>query len=195
MSKKLTKALVLALCAVLLVAGSIMGTVAYLTAETSVSNTFTYGNVAITMNDAKTDAYGAVTVPNERTTATTENEYKLIPGRTYTKNTKIYVDAASEDCYLFIKIEYTDPNSKITVDVADNWTTLGNGVYYYNTVATANAEVVAVDGFAVNTNAIATDLQAIDDPMTVTAYAVQRDNFDSASAAWTATFGATPTQP
>ena len=44
MSKKLTKTLVLAACAILLVVGTVMGTVAYLTDSEEVTNTFTYGN-------------------------------------------------------------------------------------------------------------------------------------------------------
>ena len=47
------KALLLSLCAVLLVVASVMGTMAYLTSTSAtVTNTFTVGNVGITLDEA-----------------------------------------------------------------------------------------------------------------------------------------------
>ena len=48
--KNLKKALVLLLCAILLVVGSVMGTLAYLTSQDQVTNTFTVGNVEIDLS-------------------------------------------------------------------------------------------------------------------------------------------------
>ena len=45
--KKTKKALLLSLCAVMLVTASVLGTMAYLTSTDEVVNTFTVGNVAI----------------------------------------------------------------------------------------------------------------------------------------------------
>ena len=58
--KTRNKALVLTLCAVLLVVATVMGTLAYLTAETGpVTNTFTVGKVDIELKETKTpDADG-----------------------------------------------------------------------------------------------------------------------------------------
>ncbi|MDY5347494.1 MAG: hypothetical protein SPG37_07790, partial [Eubacteriales bacterium] len=57
--KTKNKALLLTLCAMLLVAASIFGTVAYLTSKTeNVVNTFTVGQVKITLDEAKVDADG-----------------------------------------------------------------------------------------------------------------------------------------
>lgn len=55
--KTRSKALLLSLCAVLLVAASVFGTMAYLTSNDSVVNTFTVGSVSITLDEAdvKTD--------------------------------------------------------------------------------------------------------------------------------------------
>ena len=50
--KTKSKALLLTLCAVLLVAASVMGTMAYLTSTDKVENTFTVGNVKITLDEA-----------------------------------------------------------------------------------------------------------------------------------------------
>ncbi len=56
--KKKTKALMLVLCAVLLVTASVLGTMAYLTSTDQVVNTFTVGKVAITLDEAKVNADG-----------------------------------------------------------------------------------------------------------------------------------------
>ena len=56
--KKKTKALMLVLCAVLLVTASVLGTMAYLTSTEKVVNTFTVGKVAITLDEAKVNADG-----------------------------------------------------------------------------------------------------------------------------------------
>lgn len=57
-AKTKTKALLMSLCAVLLVAASVLGTMAYLTDSKDVKNTFTVGNVAIKLDEAKVDDMG-----------------------------------------------------------------------------------------------------------------------------------------
>ena len=49
--KTKSKALLLTLCAVLLVAASVLGTMAYLTSTAKVENTFTIGKVEITLDE------------------------------------------------------------------------------------------------------------------------------------------------
>ena len=51
--KTKSKALLLTLCAVLLVTASVLGTMAYLTSQDQVVNTFTVGSVAIKLEDRK----------------------------------------------------------------------------------------------------------------------------------------------
>lgn len=97
--KTVRKTLILAACAIMLVCATIAGTLAYLTAQVSVKNTFTVGNVAITMDE--TDVDNSTLGGNDRDT---ENEYKLLPGQTYTKDPIIHVSATSEDCYVFVKV-------------------------------------------------------------------------------------------
>ena len=81
--KTKSKALLLTLCAVLLVAASVLGTMAYLTSTDTVTNTFTVGKVEIKLDE--TD----VTNPNgPRVKA---NSYKLMPGTTYTKDPTVTV--------------------------------------------------------------------------------------------------------
>ena len=109
--KTARKVLIIALCAVLLVSISVMGTMAYLTSQDSVKNTFTVGNVKITLDELDVDKdsntednvqYGEGENATIRDRA---NAYKLLPGQTYTKDPIIHVDADSEACYLFVKVE------------------------------------------------------------------------------------------
>ena len=79
--KKTKKALLLSLCAVMLVTASVLGTMAYLTSTDEVVNTFTVGNVAITLDE--TDVDNSTPGENDRDQA---NEYKLMPGKEYVKD-------------------------------------------------------------------------------------------------------------
>lgn len=102
--KNLKKALVLFLCAVLLVAGSVMGTLAYLTAQDNVLNTFTVGEVAIDLWENKVD------VNNNATTEITHtgNTYTEIqPGLSYVKNPTVTVKKDSENCYVRMMVKVT----------------------------------------------------------------------------------------
>ena len=97
--KTARKVLILALCAVLLVSISVMGTMAYLTSQQEVTNTFTVGNVKITLDETDVDDSTKDAARDQA------NAYKLLPGQTYTKDPIIHVDADSEACYLFVKVE------------------------------------------------------------------------------------------
>lgn len=94
---KLKKTLVLVCCAALLVCISVGATVAYLTSKTDVvNNTFTVGDIVITLDEAPVDAMGNVVTGNR----VTNNDYKLLPGHTYTKDPTIHVDKDSEEAYI-----------------------------------------------------------------------------------------------
>lgn len=101
--KKTRKILLMAACAVLLVCISVGATVAYLTSTDTVTNTFTVGKVAITLDEAQVNADGSL-VDNGKTRVRA-NSYKLLPGHTYTKDPTIHVANDSEPCYLFVKVE------------------------------------------------------------------------------------------
>lgn len=97
------KALLLSLCAVLLVVASVMGTMAYLTDKTQdVTNTFSVGNVLIELDEAKVDLNGNPAANGERTK--NGNQYKLIPGSTYTKDPTVTVTGGSEASYVRMKV-------------------------------------------------------------------------------------------
>ena len=101
------KAMTLALCAVLLVVGSVAGTMAYLTDDDTVTNTFTVGKVGIALDEADVKPDGTLDTTNSRVK---KNEYHLIPGHTYIKDPTVTVDAGSEAAYvrMLVKVENID---------------------------------------------------------------------------------------
>ena len=98
--KTKSKALLLTLCAVLLVAASVLGTMAYLTSSAEVKNTFTIGKVEIKLDE--TD------VTNPTGPRVTANSYKLMPGTTYTKDPTVTVKAGSEESYVRMKVTFNN---------------------------------------------------------------------------------------
>ena len=105
--KTKSKALLLTLCAVLLIAASVLGTMAYLTSTDTVTNTFTVGKVEIKLDE--TD----VTSPTgPRVKA---NSYKLMPGNTYTKDPTVTVLKGSEDSYVRMKVTFNNATKIIAL--------------------------------------------------------------------------------
>ena len=196
---KMRKWALLAVSALLLVCVSVGATVAYLTAQDTVTNTFTVGKVAITLDEAKVNADGTAVTPAERVK---ENSYKLLPGHTYTKDPTVHVAAGSEDCWVFVKLENgidkyeaatTEDGYKTISDqiTANGWTALDGvtGVYYKNyTSNIADVDMVVFNQFKTADNAESVEgwQSAANAKVTVTAYAVQADGFDTANAAWDA---------
>lgn len=193
------KALLLSLCAVLLVTVSVLGTMAYLTSQDTVVNSFTVGSVAITLDEldvTKTDG--------SRTDA---NTYHLLPGHKYDKDPTVHVKPVSEDSWLFVKVEndiaayeaateeggYTSIADQI---IANEWTKLAgvDNVYYKSYAKNdAGADLVVFEKFQIADEANKVkgwaDITSDTTKVTVTAYAVQKDGFDTALAAWNVTFG------
>lgn len=204
--KARTKALVLALCAVMLVTATVFATMAFLTSKDEVVNTFTIGKVAITLDEADVDEYGfAETNDSGEYARVKENDYTLIPGRTYTKDPTVHVQPGSEASWIFVKIDNLDlfevalNERTIKWQITDNgWTELEgvDGVYgvygvYYKSVEkndTPSAKDYKVfAGFTIMGDISDSDeaYAALDGKeLTITAYAIQRDGFDTAEAAW-----------
>ena len=121
------KALLLTLCAVLLVAATAFGTLAYLTDTETVKNTFTVGSVGLSLDEADVKPDGSY--ENNHDSRVQANEYHLLPGHTYYKDPTVTVDANSEDAYvrMIVTVENIDklkaalPNSGDTTKYyADN---------------------------------------------------------------------------
>ena len=208
--KKSAKALLLSLCAVLLVVASVMGTLAYLTSTDEVKNTFTVGSVAISLDEAKVKTDGTVVENADRVQA---NEYHLLPGHTYTKDPTIHIDDKSETAYLYVKLEVKDNAdlktllNKYGID-DDFWTLLtgstfadwsamnvtgyndGSGNYlltYKTTIDGTTADIKLFDSITVPTQFTNEDLARLNEfAINVTAYAIQADGFDTAADAWAA---------
>lgn len=171
--KKKTLALVLALT--LLVAGVVGGTLAWLTDQTDeVKNTFTVGDINIGL-------------------AETTTNYKMVPGNTIAKDPTVTVKANSEACWLFVQVtESENLDTFITYAIAEGWTALPgvDGVYYREVPASAADQTFSVlAGNAVTAKSDVTrtmlETAKTDAPtLTFQAYAIQRDHFATADAAW-----------
>lgn len=171
--KKKTLALVLALT--LLVAGVVGGTLAWLTDQTAeVKNTFTVGDINIGLTETTAD-------------------YKMVPGNTITKDPTVTVKANSEACWLFVKVtESENLDTFITYAIADDWTVLPgvDGVYYREVPASATDRtfsVLAGNAVTVKSNVTKTMLETAKTnapTLTFKAYAIQKDHFATADAAW-----------
>lgn len=92
-------------CALLLVAAGVFGTLAYLTGTDTVNNTFTVGNVKITLDEAKVNTDGTPVVGADRVKT---NEYHLLPGHTYTKDPTVTVKTGSDASYVRMKVTFNN---------------------------------------------------------------------------------------
>ena len=111
--KKAKKILALLLCAVLLVGATVAGTVAYLTDEDDVTNTFTVGNVQIKLDEAVVDKETGKAPDFTKRTEDGNKVVRMIPGRAIDKDPTVTVLKDSEDCYVRVKV---------TVDLSVPWT-------------------------------------------------------------------------
>ena len=172
------KVLVTLLAAVLLVGCTIGGTLAWLMDTTdAVTNTFTTSDVSITLTESK------------------DLDLQMVPGGTITKDPVVTVEAGSEDCYLFVKVEESDNfDTYMTYVIADGWIQLKDS----NNTAVAGVfyrEAKAEDFFPVLEDNEVKVLETVDKTMmtaannnapklTFTAYAVQKENVADALTAW-----------
>lgn len=177
--KKFMKALALVACAAILVVGSVAATFAYLTTKTNtIANTFTAGDISITL------------------TETTGDQYKMVPGTFIDKDPTVTVAATSESCWLFVKIEKSDNfDTYMTYTAADGWTIVpGETDVYYRLVDTSvnepqlvfpvlqgNSVFAKEDCTKAQYNALTGNLPTL----AVTAYAVQFAGIDTVALAWT----------
>ncbi len=188
--KTKTKALLMAGCAMLLVLSTVFATVAYLTSKDSVTNTFTVGSVKITMDETDVDVNGV----QDGDTRVKENQYKLMPGRSYTKDPIVHVDSNSEKCWVFVKVvnELADIETAETIATqmaANGWSAVGGveDVYAYEAIAEGGEDLEVFETFTVKGDVDETGLAPYaDKTIVITAYAVQADGFETAASAWTA---------
>ena len=207
-SKK--KVFVTVLCAVLLGAASVLGTMAYLTSNDEVVNTFTVGDVAITLDEAKVGDDGKA-LTGDAAERVKGNSYHIIPGGVYDKDPTVTVTANSEDCYVRALVTLTnydaiyDLPSTIKIsdvfNLNDNWEfknetvstdrkTCTYELWYKNKVGKDVADTklpaiftkVTIPGTLTNDQLSGLDGLEIN----VVAQAIQADGFANAAAAWDA---------
>ena len=187
------KALLVMLCAALLVVSAVLGTLAYFTDTDNATNTFTVGKVGIELDEAEVNPNGTLKSEDR----VKENKYHLLPGMEYIKDPTIKVDADSEDCYLFVKVENGIKNIEGDKTVAAQMDELGwksvdgiQNVYVYAKEAQLDKcavskdtnvkvfETFTIDGDNV-TNAVLESYENAS--IVVTAYAVQKAGFEDSS--------------
>ena len=213
--KTKSKILLLMLCAVALVAASVLGTLAYLTSQDTVTNTFTVGKVQIKLDEAAANPDGSLVANADRVKA---NSYKLLPGHTYNKDPMVTVLKGSESSYIKMTVTFSKaaeldeifkPNGAdmtsifngydgttwiakdVTKDTAANTRTYE--FWYKNAVAAIadDADDVALEPLftSIKVPGFITNAQ-LDTikgmTITVNAYAIQADGFANADAAWAA---------
>ena len=183
--KRRNRRIALTLCVMFVVlAASIGGTVAWLTDETdSVVNTFTYGDINITLEE------------------TTGEDYKIVPGVDIAKDPKVTVKAGSEACWLFVKVtkegEFVDNKVTYSIRTGTSEWTQGKGVdvdgvpenVYYREVDAVTTDtdfyVLTDNKVYVKNTLTKEDIKDITNPtLTFTAYAVQKAGIADAAAAW-----------
>ena len=205
---KMKKFALIAVCAALLVCVTIGATVAWLTSTDKVENTFTVGKVKITLDEADVNEEGLALntvgeplgtdgnlTPAERVR---ENDYHLLPGNQYVKDPIVHVDANSESCIVFVKVENgiknieaptTTVNGQVIYKSIEDqmagygWQALQghSGVYYKKaTDSLLPAEIPAgenlhvFDRFMISYDADGDTLKAYKDAkITIKAYAIQ----------------------
>ena len=209
--KTRSKALLLTLCAVLLVAATIFGTMAYLTSTDTVTNTFTVGKVNIKLDEAKANSDGSLVANADRVK---ENQYKLLPGHTYNKDPMVTVLSGSESSYVKMTVTFSKADELDAIFAPDganltsifngydaaNWIAKGNTkgadntrtyeFWYKEAVAAPTADVALdalFDSITVPGEITNEQLATIEGmTITVNAYAIQADGFADAEAAWAA---------
>lgn len=210
--KSRAKVLILVLCAVLLVTGTVMGTLAYLTDRQEVVNTFTVGDVEIKVDETDVTPDGE---PIDGADRVEGNEYHLIPGQSYVKDPTMTVVKGSEESYVRMMvtinciselraifgqgflphdfIEGKDSNIWVyenTVENGDN--TVTYEFRYYKTVDAFEAtEDIVLEPlftkFTIPGEMTGEELATIADlEIRVEGHAIQVLSFDTADAAWAA---------
>ena len=193
------KGLALVLALTLLVVGVVAGTLAWLTAKSdTVVNTFTTSDIEVKLEETK------------GTTVTGGKEFKMIPGYELEKDPKAWVVEGSEDCYLFVKLDWANntytsgetTKNYLTWAIANDWEPVPDETnVYYRTVTSAQMSsdngatnaypILAGNKVTVSGDITKEQMNAFTDAtlpkLTITAYASQlhknaTETFDAATA-------------
>lgn len=190
------KALVLLLAVVLLVGCVAGGTLAYLmTNTTPVTNTFVVGTIG-TLGLSETKG----------------NKFMIVPGKNIEKDPVVTFSGNNVDAYVFLKVDaagwnVTGSDTTYTYSIGTDsgvgenkvekemkwtlsgWTKLKDGVYYKEVAANTplSASVIKDNTITVENGITESDLGTSSiyaKSLTFTAYAIQKDGFNTVDAAW-----------
>lgn len=180
-------------------------TVAWLTAESNqVTNTFTYGEIALELWENPLDSNGNFDANVKNTTGLTFE--KIVPGDVVKKNPTVTVKSGSEKCFVYVLVtnklisDAENPTTPVaTLNIGENWKsvqTIGNSVLYrYTTDPQTPGDFLVFDTVTFNTALTLDDVLAMKDNtnnIIIKAYAHQSDNTnmntaDTAAIAWATT--------
>ncbi len=196
------KALVLACALTMAATAGVGGTLAWLIAKTDeVVNTFTYGDIDITLeetdtmkDDDNTDLIGPDGNPVVDDENPNTNIYEMVPGTDIKKDPTITVEGDSEACWLFVKLDKANKfDDFMSYAMGEGWTALDGvaGVYYQQTEYSADDQqftVIKDNKVTVKSNIKKSELNELTadtyPTLTVTAYAVQLASIETAAEAW-----------
>lgn len=200
------KTLAILMAFVLVIAMSVAGTLAYLTAQDQVVNTFTVGTMladgGLTLNESSLVRNEDGTYCLDKNTPVKKNEnYVIIPGLDLPKDP--YVDVTfkgenPEKAYLFIEVNSTLPR-ELTYSLTADWTATtlkgvnGGTVYKYNNGTAFNTNLVKVPVLKDDVITVPAGYTPVENGaynMTFTAYMCQSAGFADAEAAWNGSFAA-----
>ena len=186
------KSLVLTMASVAAIAAIGVGaTFAYFTDSKETSNPFTLGDIEIELTEPNWDEANGV---------------NILPMQTVEKDPTV-TNTGDNDAYIFVKV--TVPTAEVMVEgdetastqelftlnnVSSNWTLISSNdseyVYAYNEAVAPEASTDALFESVTLVNLVEDDYAEIIESLDidVQAYGVQTVSFDSAEAAWNATF-------
>ena len=206
--KSKTRSILTVCLALALVASAVLGTIAYMTAQDSKTNTFTVGS----FNKPTDPDHPDQTLDSYLIEKNWVENSKLVPGGSVAKDPKVGIGAGSEDAYIYVYVDnktLTDANKKlVTFTLDEGWTaveghavaggasnTYVSGLFKYNTKLTAgNWTTNVFTKVDVSADANTTDFAA-KPQMTVYAYIHQAkdgagadlaDTANTAAIAWSA---------
>ena len=206
--KSKTRSILTVCLALALVAAAVLGTIAYMTAQDSKTNTFTVGS----FNKPTDPLNPEQTLDSYLIEPSWVEKSKLVPGGSVAKDPKVGIGAGSEDAYIYVYVDnktLTDANKKlVTFTLNDGWTAVENhavagnaentyvsGLFKYNTKLTTagNWTTNVFKKVDVSADANSTDFES-NPQMTVYAYIHQAtdgagvndlaDTAEAAAIAW-----------
>ncbi len=194
--------------AALLVAGSIAGTLAYLTSTEEVVNTFTIGKVDIDLTETAVNPDGT---PKDGEDRVKKNKYHMVPGAEYTKDPMVTVKANSEEAYIRMVVtikNWDEMNAFVDNDPTKLFTDLETADWTQQEITDFNVEPLVLEyryketvaggkedtdlsplfeTLSIPDNITSDDMADLESfEIVVQGHAIQSTGFTDADAAWTA---------